>query len=95
MALDYSKGRVTSVNVTSHGPLQLYLEELTSRDIIVAQETHVTDAKLAAAQSKARDSPWAAGDCLGYRRWEPGWGGDTCSYHGGHSPSAWTTTTCT
>ena len=50
------KGRVTTLNVTSFGPLEGYLEECSGQEIILVQETHVVEDRMAAMQAKAADS---------------------------------------
>ena len=50
------KGRATTLNVTSFGPLEGYLEECSGQEIILAQETHVVEDRMAAMQAKAADN---------------------------------------
>ena len=50
-----AKGAVTTVNVTSHGPLMEYLAERKGRDIVMVQETYVVADRLPAMQAQALD----------------------------------------
>ena len=51
------KGKITTLNATSYGPLCEYLEECSSK-VVAVQEHHATREKLGEVQARALDLGW-------------------------------------
>ena len=49
-------GQATTLNVISYGPMHTYLEEVRGLEVVLVQETHVTEEKLRSHQARALDS---------------------------------------